>query len=75
MYWRVQAESGFYYGNPYGLAWWRNYSEENPNVPQELIDAVNARLAEASADNTASYFAGQLENLEMMEAEKATPDE
>ena len=66
---RVQAETGFYYGNSYGLAWWKNYSEDNSSAPQELIDAVNERLANSSADNTLEYFDGQLENLKMMEAE------
>lgn len=72
---RVLAESGFYYGNPYGLAWWKNYSEDNANLPQDLVDAVNERLASASASTTLDYFDGQLENLEMTENEADASDE
>jgi len=72
---RVQAESGFYYGNPYGFAWWKNYSEDNSNVPQDLIEEVNERLANSSVSNTLDYFDGQLENLEITEAVNSTPAE
>ena len=68
---RVRAESGFYYGNQYGLAWWKNYSEENIGMPQEVIDAVNERLDDSGPTNTLDYFAGQLENLKMSAPEEA----
>ena len=72
---RVQAESSFYYGNPYGLGWWKNYSLDDNGWPQDLIDAVNERLAETSAVSTIDYFDGQLEHMELTEAEGPAPTE
>lgn len=72
---RVQAESTFYYGNPYGLGWWKNYSPDDNGWPQDLIDAVNERLAETSAVSTIDYFDGQLEHMELTEAEGPAPTE
>ena len=70
---RVQAESAFYYGNSYGLGWWKNYSDGNSSLPQDLIDEVNERLANSSNSNTLEYFEDQRESLDMIEADGAEP--
>ncbi len=71
---RVRAESAFYYGNQYGTAWWKNYSDGNRTLPQDLIDAVNARLSEVSADNTLDYFSRQRGYLDLTPADQSSTD-
>ena len=71
---RVQADSGFYYGNRYGAAWWRNWSNNNETMPQDVIDAVNARLSEASPDRTLEYFREQRDFLDLTPADESSTD-
>lgn len=44
--WRlcIRTESGFIFGNRYATAWSKNFSGSGTNLPQDLIDEVNARL-------------------------------
>lgn len=71
---RVRADSGFFYGNRYAAAWWKNYKAGNEVVPQDLIDAVDARLADVSVDNTLEYFGRQLEYLDLTPADESPAD-
>ena len=72
---RVRNESGFLFGNRYGTAWWKNYSDAGSSLPRDLIDAVNARLAATSPDNTLDYIGGTFEYLDLTPAdETTTPD-
>ena len=60
---RVNAESAFFLANDYGTAWWANYSSGNSPLPEDLIDAVNARLSQVDKNYTADY-AGSIIELE-----------
>lgn len=53
---RVRGETGFFLANPYGRAWWNNFSINNEVLPAELIAAVNARLAELQENFTLDYM-------------------
>lgn len=53
---RVESDSGFYLANPYARAWWNNYSTDS-DIPRELTDLVNARLAALDEDFTSMYMA------------------
>ncbi len=52
---RVNAESAFFLANEYGTAWWANYSSGKSPLPEDLIDAVNARLSQVDKNYTADY--------------------
>ncbi|HET6563796.1 MAG TPA: DUF4440 domain-containing protein [Xanthomonadales bacterium] len=60
---RVMADSAFYLANPYARAWWTNYTED-PELPQDLVDAVNTRLAGAAYDFTSGYMKAITTRLE-----------
>lgn len=60
---RVEADTGFYLANPYARAWWKNYSTD-PDLPAELTQAINARLAEVGLDFTPRYMENIMANLE-----------
>ena len=72
---RVNTESGFFFGNRYGRAWWKNYSDAGSSLPQDLIDAVNERLSTVSPDRTLDHMDGTLEYLDLTPADEiTTPD-
>jgi hypothetical protein len=72
---RVRNDTSFFFGNRYGTAWWKEFSDEGSTLPQDLIDAVNARLSETSPDSTLDYFAGKFEYLDLTPADgDTTPD-
>lgn len=62
---RVYSEVEFYFGNQYGVAWWRNFSEDNEILPQDLVDAVNEQLAQTPPNLTESYMRSTMEFLDM----------
>lgn len=69
---RVATDVGYFYGKPYGQAWWRNFSNTDPMYPQDLIDVINERL-KARVEVTNQYFDGLLEFLpEMPSADNAS---
>ncbi len=43
---RVNSDTGFYLANPYGRAWWENFSVGNSALAPDLVAAVNKRLDE-----------------------------
>lgn len=66
---RVASEVGYYFGNPYGQAWWRNFSDSDPVYPQDLINVINERLNDRT-EVTIQYFDGLLESLpELLDAD------
>jgi len=52
---RVDADSAFYLANPYARAWWDNYSAD-PELPEELTEAINTRMNEVDRDFTSQYM-------------------
>lgn len=70
---RVRAEAPFMFGNPYGRAWWKSYSEDNSSLPEDLIDAVNELLRDNLGNTTLKYIEAALENLELDSASEPTP--
>jgi uncharacterized protein (TIGR02246 family) len=52
---RVESDSAFYFGNPYARAWWNNYSTDG-DLPQELVELINSRLAAIDRDFTTRYM-------------------
>jgi hypothetical protein len=58
---RVNSEAAFYLANDYGKAWWINYSDGNSSLPDDLIAAVNSRLAEVDTNFTADNFKNVME--------------
>ena len=69
---RVRNDTSFFFANRYGTAWWKEFSDEGTTLPQDLIDAVNARLSETSPDSTLEYFAGKFEYLDLTPADGDT---
>jgi ketosteroid isomerase-like protein len=65
---RVNSDSDFYLANPYARAWWSNYSSDI-NMPKELIDHINARLAAIDEDFTLRY----VKDIKAQLAARATP--
>ena len=53
---RVSSETAFYLANDYGKAWWVNYSSGNSSLPDDLKDAINARLSDVDHNFTIDYF-------------------
>lgn len=45
--WRKRAESEvtFYLSDPYSLAWWRNFSDDNDYLPEALRQAIDEAIA------------------------------
>lgn len=62
---RVATDVGYFFGNTYGQAWWRNFSNSDPIYPQDLIDEINERL-NARTEVTIQYLDGLLEFLPEM---------
>ncbi len=72
---RVRNDTSFFFGNRYGTAWWKEFSDEDTTMPQDLVDAVNARLSETSPDSTLEYMQGKFEYLDLTPADGViTPD-
>lgn len=42
---RVESEVTFYLSDRYSLAWWNNFGQLGGSMPQDLIDAINATIA------------------------------
>jgi ketosteroid isomerase-like protein len=59
---RVEADSAFYLANPYARAWWGNYSADT-DLPDELTEAINARMAAVDRDFTSQYMKGIMTEL------------
>jgi len=59
---RVIVDASYFYGNPYGQAWWR-YSRTVLGYPQELIDFVDEVL-DGDLEATTRNFDGILEQLD-----------
>jgi hypothetical protein len=59
---RVAIDAGYFFGNPYGQAWWRNFSRQPTTYPQDLINVINEKL-NGNVENTMQYFDGILEFL------------
>lgn len=55
--WRERArnDTGFYFGSPFGKAWWANFSS-SPSLPKDLVAVVNAHLAELPDTYTLEYM-------------------
>lgn len=62
---RVWSDAGFYFGNLYARSWWRNFADADSTLPQPIIDAINARLAQVPAEHNRSYMRDVMENLEV----------
>ena len=60
---RVQAETGYYLGNRYGTAWWKNYTDEDNPLPRDLKDAIDAQLLAVSPSFTVEYTSEVLDIL------------
>lgn len=58
---RVRSDTAYYLANDYGRAWWKNYSEGNVSVPQDLKLEINARLSDVDTNFTANYAKSTLE--------------
>lgn len=52
---RVTSDAAYYLANPYGRAWWTNFSDNTLVLDPELVKAVNERLAEATGNFTLEY--------------------
>lgn len=52
---RVTSDAAYYLANGYGRAWWANFSEETLVLKEDLVEAVNARLAAAEGNFTLDY--------------------
>jgi len=59
---RIASDVGYFFGNPYGQAWWRNFYNSDPIYPQDLINQINETLNDR-VEITIQYFDGQLEYL------------
>ena len=59
----TKYEAGFFYGNRYAAAWWKNFSSNTPTIPKDLVDAVDGQLSQHSPNNTAEYIGGPLKFL------------
>jgi len=68
---RVEADSAFYLANPYARAWWDNYSADS-DLPHELTEAINARLARVDRDFTSQYMEAIM--TELVEKQAASQD-
>jgi hypothetical protein len=60
---RVNSDAAFYLDNEYGMAWWANFSNENTSLPDDLIAAINARLAASYGEYTLDYTKSIMELL------------
>lgn len=58
---RIIDETGYYLGNPYGLAWWKVYSESTP-LPPEMMTLIQQELKD-SPDFTLTYHMAQKREL------------
>ena len=66
---RVKADSGFYFGNAYGYAWYQAFSDNNQTLPKEIIDAIDEHLKNSNSDmlnRTQTYFQQQQEQLKKL---------
>jgi len=71
---RVQLDSRYFFGNPYGLAWWRAYSGIE-SLPQELKDSIDKELSN-NTRFTLLAINGPLKDLdEILDSESATKQE
>lgn len=73
---RVEADTAFYLANPYALAWWTNYSSDF-DLPQDLADAIDVRLAGAGGDFTSRYMQAimtELSESQDLLADSVDPD-
>ena len=68
---RVFSDANFYYGNPYGAAWWKEYSDAE-YYPADLVETINEHL-DGEGNHTLEYFDGQIRNLEESLAEDPNP--
>ncbi len=59
---RVESDSAYYMANPYARAWWENYSGD-VDLPVELIELVNKRMAEVPYNFTSEYMAAIRDKL------------
>ena len=59
---RVLIDATYFYGNPYGQAWWRNFRTQS-EYPQDLIGLINKELND-DAGTTMRYFDRTLEHLD-----------
>jgi len=67
---RVNSEAAFYLANDYGKAWWINFSDGNSSLPDDLIAAVNSRLAEVDTNFTADNFKAIMELVNSNDSSK-----
>ncbi len=52
---RIQREAEYLLGNPYGLAWWKTYSQLS-TLPEDFINAVHAEIAPLDGVNFTLLF-------------------
>jgi len=62
---RVAIDAGYFFGNPYGKAWWRNFTEPTTTYPQDLVRVINEELYD-NDESTIKYFDGLLKALPEM---------
>lgn len=62
---RVRIDAGYFFGNPYGQAWWRTFTKPPTSYPKELINMINEELNQ-DAGETMRYFDGLLQLLSEM---------
>jgi len=60
---RVDSDAAFYLANEYGMAWWANFSNDDTSLPDDLIAAINARLAVTDNEFTLNYTKSIMELL------------
>ena len=68
---RLDSDAGFYLGNPYGRAWWQNFSVDSTTLAPELVEAVNARLERTDTNFTLIYSRRIIDGVET--APEASP--
>lgn len=61
---RIESDAGFYFGNRYARAWWKNFSDIDTTLSAPIVNAVNARLGEVEVERNVNYMRDIMEQLE-----------
>lgn len=70
---RVLIDSSYFFGNPYGQAWWRQFSVAPTSYPQDLINLINEEVGN-NVGKTIGYFDGLLEHLAEITSADPAPE-